>query len=191
LIFGSSLSQLDHDRQAVSDEIWNDHAIGLFKRSEIPSVLSGRAASLSGCKGTTLRKLLHQYLATPAPDDMLKVYGKCKGTELGKLVQSMPMCNHDILIHLQSILMYPCPEEEVFDDFPYFGDRIRSMAIILEERKPRNLRQMWRDTKDSTQWWTFWLVLLVGVPSLLLALGSLAVSTAQTWASFKALNMPS
>jgi len=98
-----------------------------------------------------------------------------------------PGYNQDLFFHIQGILMYPYQTEERFDDFPYFGDRIRFLMVMLQEQKPRNFWQLWNDSRDTMQWWTFWLVLIVGVSSLMLALASLAVGGAQTWAAFKAL----
>lgn len=47
---------------------------------------------------------------------------------------------------------------------------------------------LWKDKRDSLQWFTFWAVLIVGSFSIFLAMASLAVSTAQTVAAFKQLN---
>jgi hypothetical protein len=149
--------------------------------------MTGRAYAF---ESRTVKRLLQVYLSTPAPQPMLKIYGRPEeNTTIGKLVGNPGICNHDILFHMQGILMYPYQEDELFDDFPYFGDRIRLLTIRLREQKPRTLKQIWRDSRDTTQWWAFWLILIIGVPSLLLAFGSFAASVAQTWAAFRTLQM--
>jgi hypothetical protein len=53
------------------------------------------------------------------------------------------------------------------------------------------IRQLWRDNRDSSNYYTFWLVVAFGLLSVTLAMFSLAVSVAQTWASFRALDQSS
>jgi hypothetical protein len=48
---------------------------------------------------------------------------------------------------------------------------------------------MWKDKRDTSNYFTFWAVIVFGGLSVLLAFLSLAVSIAQTVASFKALNL--
>ena len=59
----------------------------------------------------------------------------------------------------------------------------------MDSQKPSGLLALWRDKRDSGQWHTFWLVCIVGGISIILALASLAVSIAQTAATFEALNL--
>lgn len=47
---------------------------------------------------------------------------------------------------------------------------------------------LWKDKRDSLQWYTFWAVLVVGSLSIFLTFASLAVSTAQTVAAFRQLD---
>jgi hypothetical protein len=74
-------------------------------------------------------------------------------------------------------------------DFPIFEDRLRQLRHYMDTQKPRNFRQMWKDKRDTSNYFTFWAVMIFGSLSVLLALLSLAVSIAQTVASFKALNL--
>jgi hypothetical protein len=74
-------------------------------------------------------------------------------------------------------------------DFPIFEDRLRQLRHYMDTQKPRTFRQMWKDKRDTSNYFTFWAVMIFGSLSVLLALLSLAVSIAQTVASFKALNL--
>jgi hypothetical protein len=71
--------------------------------------------------------------------------------------------------------------------FPYFGECICYLKLLLQEQKPRTPKELWRDSTDTLQWWTFWLVMIVGISSLVFALGALVTSVFQTWAAYKAL----
>jgi hypothetical protein len=57
----------------------------------------------------------------------------------------------------------------------------------MDNEKPRGFRQLWKDNRDSLNYYTFWGVIILGGLSVALALFSLAVSVAQTVASFQAL----
>ncbi|KAI5811342.1 hypothetical protein DFH27DRAFT_22492 [Peziza echinospora] len=71
------------------------------------------------------------------------------------------------------------------DDFPIFGDRILELRGLL---RPKGLAGLWRDTRDTLQWYTFWAVVVIGGVSLLLGVGQMAVGGLQAWASLKALD---
>ena len=76
-----------------------------------------------------------------------------------------------------------------FDHCGIFENRVRILKAYMDMQKPSGLRALWRDKRDSGQWYTFWLVSIIGGIGILLALASLAVSIAQTVASFRALNI--
>ncbi|KAH8591284.1 hypothetical protein B0O99DRAFT_632376 [Bisporella sp. PMI_857] len=82
-------------------------------------------------------------------------------------------------------------DELPYSDFPLFETRLRQLRHYMDTQKPRGLRQLWRDNRDSLNYFTFWGVITFGVSSLLLALFSLAVGIAQTVASFKSLTLSS
>jgi hypothetical protein len=75
-------------------------------------------------------------------------------------------------------------------EFPIFEDRLRHLRHYMDTQKPRTFRQMWKDKRDTSNYFTFWAVIVFGGLGVLLAFLSLAVSVAQTVASFKALNLP-
>lgn len=71
------------------------------------------------------------------------------------------------------------------EDFPVFGDRLIELKSLL---KPKGLRGLWRDTRDSLQWYTFWAVAVIGGLSLLLGVIQMALGAVQAYASLKALH---
>ena len=76
-----------------------------------------------------------------------------------------------------------------FDRCGIFENRVRILKAYMDMQKPSGLRALWRDKRDSGQWYTFWLVSILGGISILLALASLAVSIAQTVGTFQALQI--
>jgi hypothetical protein len=76
-----------------------------------------------------------------------------------------------------------------FDRCGIFENRVRILKAYMDMQKPSGLRALWRDKRDSGQWYTFWLVSILGGISILLALASLAVSIAQTVGTFRALEI--
>jgi len=55
--------------------------------------------------------------------------------------------------------------------------------------KPKGLRGLWRDTRDSLQWYTFWAVAVIGAISLLLGFVQMVLGAVQAYASLKALHL--
>lgn len=78
-----------------------------------------------------------------------------------------------------------------FAEFPVLETRLRQLRHYMDTQRPRGIRRLWRDKRDSSNYYTFWLVVGFGLLSVTLAMFSLAVSAAQTWASFRALDMSS
>ena len=74
--------------------------------------------------------------------------------------------------------------------FPIHQHRIRALKQYMDQQKARSLRDLWRDKRDTLSWYTFWAVIIIGGVGLLLTLASLGVSSAQTAAAFRALNLP-
>jgi hypothetical protein len=75
----------------------------------------------------------------------------------------------------------------LYSEFPLFQTRLRQLRHYMDGQKPRGFCQLWKDNRDSLNYYTFWGVIVFGGLSVMLALFSLAVSVAQTVASFKAL----
>lgn len=78
-----------------------------------------------------------------------------------------------------------------YSKFGMFEDRVRDLRRYMDQQKPHGLRQLLRDSRDALNYYTFMGVIIFGSLSILLALASLAVGIAQTYASFKALDVSS
>ncbi|KAH7413459.1 hypothetical protein BKA64DRAFT_354802 [Cadophora sp. MPI-SDFR-AT-0126] len=76
-----------------------------------------------------------------------------------------------------------------FARFPELGPRVKILMEFMEKQKPRGFFALWRDKRDSSSWYTFWAAVLLGVAAFILALAGLGLASAQTWASFKALDL--
>lgn len=64
-------------------------------------------------------------------------------------------------------------EREEYDlagDFPHLRGRLVRLNEYAAGRKPRSIRQLWGDRRDSTAWLALWSVLIFGTLSIFLAL---------------------
>ena len=99
----------------------------------------------------------------------------------------------DLCWHLENILLPyrqyfgESDNTRAFNHFPRFEPRLRELEFYMDNQKSRGWYHMWKDNRDRIQHVKFWAVLVFGMISIALALGSLAVSSAQTAAAFKAL----
>ena len=74
------------------------------------------------------------------------------------------------------------PDREIYDlqhDFPILRSRIAALNYHLSARKPRTWKDLWRDKRDSAQWFTFWAVLIIGGFGLLFSFLQVVLQIAQ------------
>jgi hypothetical protein len=64
-------------------------------------------------------------------------------------------------------------------DFLVLGERVELFATELRATKPRSWRGLLRDRRDTLQYWTFWLVAIVGGMGLMLNLIQVILSLVQ------------
>lgn len=76
-----------------------------------------------------------------------------------------------------------------FRDFVTFGRRLQMLKTYMDFQKPRGIRGLWADNRDSLSWYTFWAVIIVGGISLILAILGVGLSAAQTVATFQGLQV--
>jgi hypothetical protein len=57
---------------------------------------------------------------------------------------------------------------DLIHDFPMYRTKIAAIHRHLSLRKPRTWKELWHDKRDSAQWHTFWLVLIVGAVGIVL-----------------------
>lgn len=74
--------------------------------------------------------------------------------------------------------------------FPHYGDRLRTIRAYMDSQRPSGFKALWVDKRDLHAYYTFWLVIMFGALSVLLAMFALATTIAQTWAQFQSLSMP-
>jgi len=119
--------------------------------------------------------------------DTVKQYLRDK--HLGKGIKSIGVPGSSTLkdAYAQSASAYSTKTPLSYDHFPVFEARLRQLRLHMDNQKPRGLRQLWRDNRDSLNYYTFWGVIIFGVLSVILAMFSLAVSVAQTVAAFRSL----
>lgn len=60
-------------------------------------------------------------------------------------------------------------EYDLSEDFPHLRSRLVRLVGFAAEKKPRSLKEMWFDKRDSASWMTFWTVLIIGSLGLLLS----------------------
>ncbi|KUJ13465.1 uncharacterized protein LY89DRAFT_737445 [Mollisia scopiformis] len=87
----------------------------------------------------------------------------------------------DTLQHIQD------KEYIAYDIFPMLETRLRQLRYYMDHRKPQSFRELWNDNHDPLNYYTFWCVIIFGALTIFLALLSLSVSIAQTWAAFRVL----
>lgn len=98
---------------------------------------------------------------------------------LGKSIREMP----------PSLWPYSCrdaeghlQEQEAYSvdaDFPLLGRRLLKLQQFNLRQQPSRIRDLWRDRRHPAQWYTFWAVLLIGIPTLVLAFVQVAIAGAQ------------
>lgn len=55
-------------------------------------------------------------------------------------------------------------------DFPVLCERIEIISKELKDARPKSIHDLIRDRRDTLQYWTFWLVAIIGAISILLSL---------------------
>ena len=81
----------------------------------------------------------------------------------------------ELLLHLCTSKTFRdhsiCQERELYRlsrDFPVLRQRIAVLQAHLMNLKPRGWREIWKDRRDSVQWYTFWAVIAFGGVSVFL-----------------------
>ena len=65
------------------------------------------------------------------------------------------------------------------NDFPIFRDRLQKIQDHMKEIQPNRLMSLWRDRRDLRLWYTIWVVIILGVISLIVSIVSMFLSVAQ------------
>jgi hypothetical protein len=144
-----------------------------------------------------VQRVLKHYLESPPPDLINQKFTTNKdGTfrptrekllTIGDIMKTGKPLTLDMWMHIEAILQTPPEGTQRFSDYPTFGTQLRELKKYMDEQQPRSLRKLWKDRRDTVGYVTLWAVIAMGGISILLALISIAVSSAQTVAAFESL----
>lgn len=55
------------------------------------------------------------------------------------------------------------------------------LNTIIQHKEPRTFSQLWKDKRNTHQWYTFWAIIFYGTLGLVIALAQLAVAVIQLY----------
>ncbi|MCJ1456901.1 hypothetical protein MMC28_007267 [Mycoblastus sanguinarius] len=73
------------------------------------------------------------------------------------------------------------------DTFSYWRDRLVLLKRTFDDAEPRNLSQLWWDDRKKTQWFTFWVAVLVFIMTVFFGVIQSVTGIVQAWASVQSL----
>lgn len=132
-------------------------------------------------------QLLHEILLS-----YRLLFGQSKDSR--RLFRSMGAFNretpeaHDPLLeqlcNCKSVTLLPssCKERDFYRlrrDFPVLRGRIASLQQQMHNLKPRGWTEIWKDKRDSAQWYTFWAVIIFGGSGIIFAAVQVVLQAAQ------------
>ena len=74
------------------------------------------------------------------------------------------------------------------ENFAFWRERLILLKRTFDEAEPRTLKQLWHDDRKKTQWFTFWVAVLVLFLTIFFGIVQSAAGIVQAWASVAALN---
>ncbi|KAK4234178.1 hypothetical protein C8A03DRAFT_38060 [Achaetomium macrosporum] len=77
--------------------------------------------------------------------------------------------------------------ERRFEKFSFWHDRLVILHQAFDEADPRGLRQWWNDRRNSVQWYTFWVAILVFIITVFFGLVQSIEGALQVYLSWQAL----
>lgn len=77
--------------------------------------------------------------------------------------------------------------ERQIDKFHYWRERLVLLKRTYDDAEPKNLSQLWWDDRKKTQWFTFWVAVLVFIMTVFFGVIQSVASIVQAWASVKSL----
>jgi hypothetical protein len=78
-------------------------------------------------------------------------------------------------------------QDRRFENFHFWHDRLVMLKQTFDDSSPRKLSQWWGDRRNSTQWYTFWVAVLVFVMTVFFGLVQSIEGGLQVYLSWKAL----
>jgi len=77
--------------------------------------------------------------------------------------------------------------ERQIDKFLYWRDRLVLLKRTFDDAEPRNISQLWWDDRKKTQWFTFWVAVLVFITAVFFGVIQSVAGVVQAWASVQSL----
>lgn len=78
--------------------------------------------------------------------------------------------------------------ERRFENFSYWHDRLVILKQAFDDSSPRTLNQWWNDRRNSVQWYTFWVAILVFIMTVVFGVIQSVEGGLQVYFSWKALH---
>ena len=75
------------------------------------------------------------------------------------------------------------------EKFYFWRERLVLLKRTYDDTEPKNISQLWWDDRRKTQWFTFWVAVLVFMTTLFFGVIQSVASMVQAWASVKVLKM--
>ena len=73
------------------------------------------------------------------------------------------------------------------EKFLYWRDRLVLLKRTFDDAEPRNISQLWWDDRKKTQWFTFWVAVLVFIMTVFFGVIQSVAGIVQAWASVQSL----
>ncbi|OIW33077.1 hypothetical protein CONLIGDRAFT_711047 [Coniochaeta ligniaria NRRL 30616] len=80
--------------------------------------------------------------------------------------------------------------ERRFGNFSYWHDRLVILKQAFDDSSPRTLNQWWNDRRNSVQWYTFWVAILVFIMTVIFGVIQSVEGGLQVYFAWKALQVP-
>lgn len=77
--------------------------------------------------------------------------------------------------------------ERQIENFAYWRDRLVLLKRTFDDAEPRKISQLWWDDRKKTQWFTFWVAVLVFIMTLFFGVVQSVAGIVQAWASVQGL----
>lgn len=77
--------------------------------------------------------------------------------------------------------------ERQIEKFLYWRDRLVLLKRTFDDAEPRNISQLWWDDRKKTQWFTFWVAVLVFIMTVFFGVVQSVAGIVQAWASVQSL----
>lgn len=74
-------------------------------------------------------------------------------------------------------------------NFAFWRDRLVLLKQTFDDAEPRNLSQLWWDDRRKTQWFTFWVAVMVFILTIFFGIIQSVASIVQAWASVQGLRV--